>query len=97
MTVAEIRQLFDYTEWANALVLESAEKLSADELLRDVRISHKSILGTLTHMAGAEWIWLERWHGESITGPNAWKDWTPESCRTVAELRVKWAPIIEKR
>jgi uncharacterized damage-inducible protein DinB len=97
MTVREFRHLYDYTEWANALVLDAAEKLSSDQLLRDVSISHKSILGTLTHMAGAEWIWLERWHGESITDPNVWLDWTTERCRSVAELRAKWQPIINKR
>src|SRR5215470_17121575 len=97
MTVTEFRHLYDYTEWANALVLDAAEKLSSEQLLRDAGISHKSILGTLTHMAGAEWIWLERWYGVSITDPNVWLDWTTERCRTLTELRAKWKPIIDKR
>jgi uncharacterized damage-inducible protein DinB len=97
MNVAEIRHLYDYTEWANDLVLDSAQNVPADQLLKDVQISHKSILGTLTHMAGAEWIWLERWHGNSITGPDVWSAWTTEGCRTVPDLRAKWQPIIDKR
>src|SRR5262245_28643849 len=97
MTVDEIRQLYDYTEWANDAVLNSAANLSDDQLLRDVQISHKSILGTLAHMAGAEWIWLERWHGVCITTPDVWKQWTTEGCRSIAELRERWRPIIEKR
>src|SRR5215468_4515958 len=97
MTVNEIRHLFAYTEWANDLVLTAAEKIPQEELLRDVQISHKSILGTLAHMAGAEWIWLERWHGVSITNPDVWKQWTTEGCRSIAELRERWRPIIEKR
>jgi uncharacterized damage-inducible protein DinB len=97
MTISEIRHLYDYTEWANALVLDAAEKMPLDQLMRDFQISHKSILGTLTHMAGAEWIWLERWHGESITGPNAWSDWMPERYRSIADLRAKWQSIIDKR
>jgi uncharacterized damage-inducible protein DinB len=97
MNVSEIRHLFDYTEWANDLVLNSAETLSAEQLSMDVKTSHRSILGTLVHMAGAEWIWLERWHGNSITGPNAWSEWQPESCASVQELRKKWQPIIDKR
>jgi uncharacterized damage-inducible protein DinB len=48
-------------------------------------------------MAGAEWIWLERWHGNSVTGPDAWSEWTPEACRTVQDLRAKWQPVIDKR
>jgi hypothetical protein len=35
--------------------------LPDEDLRRDVSISHQSIFGTLTHMAGAGWIWLERW------------------------------------
>ena len=49
MTAAEVRDLFAYNEWANARVLSAAEKVPAEELVRDVRISHKSILGTLLH------------------------------------------------
>jgi uncharacterized damage-inducible protein DinB len=97
MNAAEIRQLYDYTEWANDLVMNSAQHVSTDHLLRDVQISHKSILGTLTHMAGAEWIWLERWHGNSITGPDTWSEWTTEGCPTVDVLRAKWQRIIDKR
>lgn len=97
MTVAEMRKLFDYTEWANDLVLTAAEKLSSDQLLKDFQISHKSILGTLAHMAGAEWIWLERWLGRSVTGPDAWAMWMPENNRTVQEVRTKWHAIIENR
>jgi uncharacterized damage-inducible protein DinB len=97
MTVTEMRKLYDYTEWANDLVLTAAEKLSNDQLVKDVQISHKSILGTLAHMAGAEWIWLERWLGNSVTGPDAWSKWTPENNHTVQEVRTKWAPIVESR
>ena len=81
MTVAEVRHLFTYTEWANARVLEAAEKLPPEELLRDVHISHKSILGTLLHVAGADWIWLERWHGNSPVGHDVWAGWTPDDAR----------------
>jgi uncharacterized damage-inducible protein DinB len=97
MTVAEIRQLFDYTEWANALVLDAAEKLPAEELLRDVHISHRSILGTLVHTAGADWIWLERWRGNSPVGPDVWKGWTPDDAGSVQQVRDKWNPIVKRR
>ena len=97
MNVTEIQHLFVYTEWANDLVLGAAEHLSQDQLVKDVGISHKSILGTLAHMAGAEWIWLERWHGNSITGTDAWTAWSPEQFGSVQQVRGKWQPIIEKR
>src|SRR5262249_16557952 len=97
MNVSEIRHLYAYTEWANALVLDAAEKLSTEQLLLDVHISHISIMGTLAHMAGAEWIWLERWHGISPVGAEAWAQWTVEQCRGLLQLRAKWQPGIKKR
>src|SRR6185295_8539444 len=97
MTVAEIQHLFVYTEWANGLVLDTAEKLSEDALRRNVEINHQSILGTLAHMAGAEWIWLERWHGESVTGPDVWKEWTAEHCGGLEPLRRRWQAIAARR
>ena len=97
MTVAEVRKLFMYTEWADTLVLDAAEKLGLEPLARDVQISHRSILGTLLHMAGADWLWLERWCGDSPTGPDVWAEWTVRESTTLQHVREKWQPIIRKR
>lgn len=97
MNLNDIQQLYAYTEWANALTLDAAEKLSAEQLLQDVQISHGSIFGTLLHMAGAEWIWLERWHGHSPTGADAWAQWTVEHCGDLQQLRAQWQQVIDKR
>jgi uncharacterized damage-inducible protein DinB len=97
MTVTEVRQLFTYTEWANARVLGAAEKLPADDLLRDVHISHTSILGTLLHIAGADWIWLERWRGRSPVGHDVWAGWTPNDARSLQDVREKWQAVIRER
>ena len=48
MNLSDIRSLFDYTEWANGLAMESAGKLSDEHLRLNVNISHQSIFGTLT-------------------------------------------------
>ena len=97
MTIAEVRHLFTYTEWANARVLAAAAKLPAEELLRDVHISHKSILGTLLHIAGADWLWLERWHGNSPVGQDVWAGWTPDDARSLQQVREKWQPVMRRR
>src|SRR5262245_60317271 len=97
MTIAEVRHLFAYTEWANTRVLDAAEKLPLEELLRDVRISHTSILGTLLHVAGADWLWLERWQGNSPVGQDVWAGWTHTDARSVQLVREKWQPVIQKR
>jgi uncharacterized damage-inducible protein DinB len=97
MNLTDVRHFFDYTEWANGLALEAAAELSADNLHRDFSISHRSILGTLTHMAGAEWIWLERWQGRSPAKAEAWSLWTPEACPDLATLNERWREVIDRR
>src|SRR6184192_2652018 len=97
MNLSDIRHLFDYTEWANGLAMEAAGKLSDENLRREAKISHGSIFGTLLHMAGAEWIWLERWHGGAPTRENAWSLWTPESCADLATLNDRWSEVVDQR
>jgi len=97
MDLTDIKHLFNYTEWANDLAIEAAGKLSDENLRREVGISHKSIFGTLLHMAGAEWIWLERWHGRSPRKDEAWAQWTPESCIDLSTLKERWNNIIDRR
>jgi uncharacterized damage-inducible protein DinB len=97
MNLQDIRHLFDYTEWANDLAMEAADELADEQLRRDFGISHQSIFGTLAHMAGAEWIWLERWQGRSPAKAEAWSMWTCESCRDLATLNDRWTEVIEQR
>lgn len=97
MDLTDIRRLFDYTEWANDLAMQAAAKLRDGDLRREVGISHGSIFGTLVHMAGAEWIWLERWHGHSPRKEEAWSLWSTDSCRDLAGLTDRWGGVIDKR
>ena len=97
MNLSDIRQLFDYTEWANDLAMEAADELLDEDLRRDVSISHGSIFGTLAHMAGAEWIWLERWQGRSPAKAEAWSMWKPESCADLAGLNDRWSEVVDQR
>ena len=97
MNLLDIRHLFDYTEWANGLALSAAAELSDENLRRDFRISHGSIFGTLLHMAGAEWLWLERWHGRSPAGKEAWSLWKAESCADLATLNERWREVVDRR
>ena len=97
MNLSDVRHLFDYTEWANQLAMDAAAKLPEQDLRRDVGISHKSIFGTVLHMAGAEWIWLERWHGRSPAKAEAWSQWTVETCADLATLAERWRKVIDSR
>lgn len=97
MNQSDIRHLFDYTEWANGLALTAAAELSDENLRHDFGISHRSIFGTLLHMAGAEWIWLERWHGRSPAGKEAWSLWTTDSCADLPTLNQRWSDLVIRR
>jgi uncharacterized damage-inducible protein DinB len=92
MNLNDIRRLFDYTEYANGLSLDAAEKLTEEQLRHDFKISHGSIHGTLIHMAGAEWIWLERWKGVSHS-----RIWTVDDFADVAALRSRWREVESER
>jgi uncharacterized damage-inducible protein DinB len=92
MNLKDIRRLFDYTEYANRLALDAAEKLTEEQRRYDFKISHGSIHGTLVHMAGAEWVWLERWKGVSHS-----RIWAPDDFAGVAALRARWQEIENER
>jgi uncharacterized damage-inducible protein DinB len=97
MNLSDVRHLFDYTEWANNLALTAAAELPDESLRRDFNISHNSIFGTLLHMAGAEWIWLQRWNGHSPAGKDAWSLWKTDSCPDLATLNQNWRQVIDRR
>ena len=97
MNLSDIQQLLTYTEWANHLAMEAAARLPDEGLHRDFGISHKSIFGTLVHMAGAEWIWLERWNGNSPTKAEAWTRWSTEACNDLPNLKDRWTELVNQR
>jgi len=83
-----IRRLFAYTRWANRKTLEAVAPLTADELNKPIGGSFGSVQGTLHHLYGADWVWLERFHGRS---PRALPD--PDEAVTLAVLSEKWRHV----
>ena len=65
MTMKVIQELFRFDEWATARTLDSVSVLTEEQFKRDLKSSHGGIHGTLVHICGADWIWLERWKGNS--------------------------------
>ena len=65
MDIETIRDLYAYNRWANARSLEGASAVSSADFTKEIGGSFASLRGTLAHMYGAEWIWLERWRGNS--------------------------------
>ena len=58
-----IRGLLAYTIWADRQLLLAAAELPTEDLVRDTGTSHRSVLGTLAHILGAEQLWLSRFLG----------------------------------
>ena len=48
-----------YSAWANQRVLDACAVLTAEEIGRDLRISHNSVLSTLCHIYDGERVWLD--------------------------------------
>src|SRR5580704_15354876 len=65
MNIQDFRLLYDFNSWANRRALEACAPLSQEQFTRNHGNSFASVRDTLFHICGAEWIWLERWHGRS--------------------------------
>jgi uncharacterized damage-inducible protein DinB len=88
----DVGRLLDYTVWANHRILRCAATLSAASFRRDLGSSHGGVRGTLAHILGAEWIWLERWKGIS---PDKGVD--EGEFPDIVVLRDRWALVEQHR
>ncbi len=88
MNAHDIRLLYEYNRWANALVLEAASALTPEQFTKDLASSHRSMRDTLAHTLAAEWIWLMRWKG---TSPKALLD--PSDFPDLASLTARWGEV----
>ena len=63
--LSTLRNFFAFGRWANRTILESVAALTPEEYARPIGGSFGSVQGTLFHLYGAEWVWLERFRGRS--------------------------------
>lgn len=59
-----IRSEFEYNEWANDRILETAAKLSEAQLTEKSDLSPKGITDTLGHALSTQIFWLAEWEKE---------------------------------
>jgi uncharacterized damage-inducible protein DinB len=76
-----------YTEWATARLLSAARELSPAELIRDFGTANKSVLGTLTHVFGADRVWLARLEGGAQEWPREYD---------LAGLAADWNAVLDR-
>ena len=65
MTTHELKELLDYHYWARDRILAALDPLTSEQYARDRGNSFRSIRDTATHVYAAEWVWYQRWQGES--------------------------------
>jgi uncharacterized damage-inducible protein DinB len=78
----EALYLFEYNDWANARLFSRCAELSADQWSQELGGSFPTLLSVVAHVVGGEWIWLQRWKGES---PTSAPDWF--TCPSASALR----------
>jgi uncharacterized damage-inducible protein DinB len=81
-------QLYDYHYWANQRVLNAVSRLSEEQLRQSQGHSWGCVYETLLHMLNAEWIWLERWKGNSPAG-----FMSEEELPTLKALVLRWKDL----
>jgi uncharacterized damage-inducible protein DinB len=91
MTMKEINELFSFDEWATNRTLDSVSALTEEQFKRDLKSSHGGIQGTMVHICGADWIWLERWKGNSPAGLLS-----IEQVPTLDDLNNRWKSYREE-
>ena len=86
MSVAMIRDLYEYHRWANRKLFDFAAALGEGTCARELgaQFSHSKVTRMFAHLYGADWVWLSRWKGTSpTTQPGA-------ELPTMALVRDKW-------
>ncbi|HEV8657105.1 MAG TPA: DinB family protein [Thermoanaerobaculia bacterium] len=85
MNASDVRSLYAYTDWANDRILAAIARLSEEQFTRQIVSSFPSIRDTLSHIASGEWIWLQRWMGES---PPDLPDWAKAPSFAILDEKV---------
>jgi uncharacterized damage-inducible protein DinB len=86
MSVAMVRDLYEYHRWANHRLFDVAAALGEELCGKDVGtpFSFPTITRMFGHIYGADWLWLNRWKGTSPTTlPGA-------EFESMAAVRRKW-------
>ena len=72
MNIEEVKELFEYGSWATSRTFAVTEGMTQEQRETTVTSSFESVIATLAHIVGGEWVWLNRWSGESPTTFPSW-------------------------
>jgi uncharacterized damage-inducible protein DinB len=85
VNVEDVGILYAYDRWANHRVIEAVRPLDHERFTRELGTSHGSIQGTLVHTMWSEWIWLQRWGGDSPK-----RVFAPDEFPDVGSIEAYW-------
>jgi uncharacterized damage-inducible protein DinB len=88
MNGPDLIQMFEYDDWATHKLLDAVAKLEVNAFEKDLGTSFRSLRGTLTHMYGAQRLWLDRWKGSKPT-----KIVSAEEIPTIHDLKKNWEDL----
>ena len=85
MNKQDLLLLYKYNQWANAKILNAAVGATPEQYLAPAAFPHGGLRSTLVHALFAEWIWRNRWEGNSPT-----YRLKPDDFPTIESLRERW-------
>ena len=88
ISLPTLNELFDFNYWARDRQLQTCASLTGEQFLRPLGNSFPSLRDTLSHLLAVEWLWLERWRGQSPRTLLA-----PEEFPTLAALSQRWQTV----
>jgi len=96
MSIALIRELWDYHHWANRRLFDVTAALGEETAGRALgpQFSLPTLRATFAHVYGADRFWLERFKGQpaSAAGPTYGLD-----IATLDELRRRWDELVSEQ
>jgi uncharacterized damage-inducible protein DinB len=85
MNKQDLFLFYRYNQWANAKILNAAANVTSEQYLAPAAFPHGGLRSTLVHALFAEWIWRNRWEGNSPS-----YRLKPEDFPTMQSLRARW-------
>ena len=88
ITLDTLQVLYEYNYWARDRQLAACERLAHEQFVKPMGGSFRSLRDTLVHLAGVEWLWLERWRGRDPR-----EIFNPEDFPEPDPLRRRWREV----
>lgn len=85
MNTKDIQLLYKYNSWANTRILNTASKVTQEQFTAPSSHPHNDLRHTLTHTLFAEWLWRNRWMGQSQPVP-----FLSEDFLNFTALKARW-------